>query len=217
MNQKRFINILLIIVVVALAGAGVYFIATRQATTTTGEDAYNWPIQNVCIPAALSEYPLVIRDLSDGTYVYQESDGTLFRGYQNHCMCLAAQTLISTPDGPKIIKDLKVGMSVYTLDRKGNKIVAPLLKVAKVSVPADYVIFHVLLSDGRELLVSGAHPTADNQTVEELLNQDSLDGARIVKKDLVPYLDSFTYDILPAGGTGLYWANSILLKSTLIE
>ncbi len=239
MNQKGFINILLIVIVVVLVGAGIYVVSTRQVTpptptitpkpsptpalspnsttATTGDDAYNWPIQNVCIPVSRPGDPVVIRDLRDGTYIYQRSDGNLFRGNQNHCKCLAAQTLISTPDGQKIIKDLKEGMSVYTLDRKGNKIAAPLLKVAKVSVPADYVIFHMLLSDGRELLVSGAHPTADNRTVEELRDQDNLDGARILKKDLVPYGDLFTYDILPAGGTGLYWANDILLKSMLTE
>lgn len=32
MNQKRFINILLVIIVVALVGAGAYFISTRQIT-----------------------------------------------------------------------------------------------------------------------------------------------------------------------------------------
>lgn len=100
---------------------------------------------------------------------------------------------------------------------KGDKVIAPLVKVSKVSVPDDYVIFRLLLSDGRKLLVSGAHPTADSRAVEELRNQDSLDGARIVEKDLVPYGDLFTYDILPASDTGLYWANDILLKSTLVE
>lgn len=35
MNQKGFINILLIIIVVALVGAGAYFVSTRQVTTPT--------------------------------------------------------------------------------------------------------------------------------------------------------------------------------------
>ena len=232
MNQKRFINIILIIIVVALVGAGVYFVSTRQVTPPTpsptpkpsptpsttpiiGDDPYSWPIQNVCIPVARPGDPIVTRDLHDGTYVYQRSDGTLFRGNQNRCKCLSAQTLISTPSGSKIVKDLKIGMYVYTLDRNGNKVTAPLVKVTKVPVPDNYMISHLVLNDNRELFASNAHPTADGRTIGELLSNDSFDGAQVVKRELVSYGNSFTYDILPAGDTGFYWANDILLKSTL--
>ena len=184
-------------------------------STSISDDPYSWPIQNVCTPVARPEDPVVTRDLHDGTYVYQRSDGTLFRGYQNRCRCLSGQTLISTPDELKMIKDLKIGMYVFTLDRKGNKVVAPLINVAKVSVPNNYLISHVLLSDNRELFASNAHPTADGRTIGELLSNDDFDGARVVKKELVSYGNSFTYDILPAGDTGFYWANGILLGSTL--
>jgi hypothetical protein len=33
--------------------------------------------------------------------------------------------------------------------------------------------------------------------------------------DPIPYTGEYTYDILPAGETGIYWANGIPLKSTL--
>lgn len=236
MNQKGFAHIIaLIAIIILLGGIGAYFILNRQAQPTQAPpptpisvaptpgpiimsgDPYSLPVQNVCIPVSRPGDPVVMRDLGDGTYIYQRSDGTLFRGNQNQCRCLAAQALISTPDGPKVIKDLAVGMYVYTRDRKGNRVTAPLVRVSKVSVPDDYVIFRLLLSDGRKLLVSGAHPTADRRTIEELRNYDNLDGARILKKELILYGDSFTYDILPAGDSGLYWANDILLKSTLAE
>jgi hypothetical protein len=32
---------------------------------------------------------------------------------------------------------------------------------------------------------------------------------------LVPYAGERTYDLVPAGATGRYWANGILLSSTL--
>ncbi len=188
---------------------------TSPTTTIIGDDPYNWPIQNVCIPVPGPGSPIVIRDLYDGTYVYQQSNGSLFRGNQNQCRCLSGQTLISTPDGLKMIKELKVGMSVFTIDRKGTKIVAPLIQVAKISIPHGYLISHVLLSDKRELFASNAHPTADGRTIGELLPNDSLDGARVVKRNLVSYDALFTYDILPAGDTGFYWANGILLGSTI--
>jgi hypothetical protein len=181
------------------------------------DDPYNWPIENYCLPVARRGDPVVIKDLRDGTYVYQRSDGTLFRARENRCRCLSAQTLISTPNGSKMIKDLRAGMYVYTLDGNGNKIIAPLISVGRVPVPDTYTIFHLVLSDNRELLASSAHPTADGRIIGELRPNDILDGARILKNNVVPYGDLFTYDILPAGDTGLYWANDILLKSTLVE
>jgi hypothetical protein len=35
--------------------------------------------------------------------------------------------------------------------------------------------------------------------------------------ELVPYAGDRTYDLLPAGPTGAYWANGILLSSTLAQ
>jgi len=46
---------------------------------------------------------------------------------------------------------------------------------------------------------------------------DELDRSRITLWELVPYSGSRTYDLLPAGPTGMYWANGILLASTLLE
>jgi hypothetical protein len=44
---------------------------------------------------------------------------------------------------------------------------------------------------------------------------DLLDGGRVVQIERLPYDQPATYDILPAGGTGWYWANGILVGSTL--
>ena len=35
MNQKGFVNIVLVVIIVALAGAGIYFVSTRQITPST--------------------------------------------------------------------------------------------------------------------------------------------------------------------------------------
>jgi hypothetical protein len=45
---------------------------------------------------------------------------------------------------------------------------------------------------------------------------ETLDGSRIVRIDRVPYVGD-TWDLLPAGPTGVYWAGSIRLKSTLLR
>ncbi|MDO9065524.1 MAG: hypothetical protein Q7U96_00370, partial [Chloroflexota bacterium] len=44
---------------------------------------------------------------------------------------------------------------------------------------------------------------------------DVLDGAMVIQVEYLDYEDSETYDVLPSGTTGLYWANGVLLKSTL--
>jgi hypothetical protein len=42
-----------------------------------------------------------------------------------------------------------------------------------------------------------------------------IDGSRIASVERVAYSGGATYDILPAGATGAYWANGVLLGSTL--
>jgi hypothetical protein len=42
-----------------------------------------------------------------------------------------------------------------------------------------------------------------------------LDGALIISITSEPYHADRTYDLLPAGSTGTYWADGVLLGSTL--
>jgi hypothetical protein len=43
----------------------------------------------------------------------------------------------------------------------------------------------------------------------------TLDGARITGFEGLAYKGVETYDLLPSGDTGYYWANGILMGSTL--
>ena len=74
---------------------------------------------------------------------------------------------------------------------------------------------HLVLGDGRELFVSPGHPTIDGREAGILIINDLYDGARVVASERIAYKDAATYDILPSGETGFYWANGILLDSTL--
>ena len=130
-------------------------------------------------------------------------------------ICLAAATLISTPNGDVRVTDVEPGMLVWTAGVDGTKIAAPVLEVGSMQVPASHRMVHLVLADGRELLASPGHRTADGRQLGSLATGDSLDGSTIVRWDLVPYAGGRTYDLLPAGGTGSYWANGILLSSTL--
>lgn len=130
-------------------------------------------------------------------------------------ICLSENTTIDTPNGQVNIKDLKVGMSVFTQDDLGNKQIVSILKTGKTPTPPGHKMVHLVLEDNRELYVSESHPTADGRLFGNLVLGDAIDGSTIKNVELVQYNGTYTYDILPSGGTGFYWANGILAKSTL--
>jgi len=130
-------------------------------------------------------------------------------------ICLALGTWIATPTGEIAVQDLRVGDVVWTLDKTGARVSAPLVEVGSTPVPATHIVVRVALDDGRLVYVSPGHPTADGRHVGELEAGETLDGARIASVDRVAYAGGATYDILPAGTTGAYWANGVLLGSTL--
>ena len=130
-------------------------------------------------------------------------------------ICLAADALIDTPAGRIAVSALKVGMPVWTQDKEGGRVAGVVAQTAHVAVPATHQVVRVRLADGREVRVSPGHPTADGRRVGDLASGDVLDGARVVSVEREAYPDGATYDLLPSGGAGTYWANGILLGSTL--
>lgn len=132
-------------------------------------------------------------------------------------ICLAAGTLIDTPAGPVAVEALKPGEIVWTVDAAGRRIAAPIQRLGRTIVPATHQVVHVVLEDGRDLWVSPGHPTTDGRTFGELRAGDLLDGSPIQSAELVPYNGYATYDLLPAGETGFYWANGILIASTIMQ
>jgi hypothetical protein len=129
--------------------------------------------------------------------------------------CLAAHTLIDTPTGPVAVEDLHVGDAVWTADANGVRTYATVLKTQRLQVPASHEMMHLVLLDGRELFGSPTHPTADGRTLGDLSAGDMLDGVSITIAERLPYGQPATYDLLPSGSTGTYWANGILIGSTL--
>jgi hypothetical protein len=130
-------------------------------------------------------------------------------------ICLAIGTRIATPGGEIAVQDLRIGDMVWTLDPSGARVPAQLVAAGSTPVPASHIVVRVALDDGRLVYVSPGHPTADGRYIGDLAAGDTLDGARIASVDRVAYAGGSTYDILPAGTTGFYWANGVLLGSTL--
>ena len=130
-------------------------------------------------------------------------------------ICLAAGTLIATPHGDVRVTDIRVGTVVWTVGSDGTRIAAPVVMVGSTLVPPTHLMVHLRLADGRELLASPGHRAADGRPLGSLAVGAELDGSTVAQWELVPYSGTRTYDLLPAGPTGRYWANGILLSSTL--
>ena len=130
-------------------------------------------------------------------------------------ICLALGTRIATPGGEVAVEELRVGAIVWTIDERGHRVTAPLVAVGRTPVPGTHQVVRVALDDERTVFVSPGHPTADGRRIGDLAAGDALNGARIATVRRERYLGGATYDILPEGATGAYWANGILLGSTL--
>lgn len=148
-----------------------------------------------------------------GTISLESHDPTQFPGRGGCPICLAAGTRIATPNGEIPVPQLKPGMLVWTIDA-GHRIAAPISAVGHTPAPVGHRVIRVVLADGRAVVASPGHPTGDGRRIGELNTGDLLDGSRIVTMDLLPYAGD-TWDLLPRSSTGEYWADGVLLASTL--
>ena len=130
-------------------------------------------------------------------------------------ICLAKNTLIDTPHGSIPVQDLEKGKDVWTIDTFGNRVLGVVIETSKTKVPFGHKMVALIMEDGRTLYVSPLHPTTDGHTARDLIAGDFYDNARIVSALRVSYNEKYTYDILPDGDTGFYFANGIIFDSTL--
>lgn len=130
-------------------------------------------------------------------------------------ICLAASTLIATPGGAMRVTDVRVGTIVWTQAADGSRVAAPVIEIGSMEAPEGHRMVHLVLLDGRQLLVSPGHRTGDARQAGDLKVGDQLDGSTVTRWELVPYAGGRTYDLLPASATGHYWADGILMSSTL--
>ena len=193
---------------------------------SNSNDTLRWPIETVEMRQggpALPPYPKIIRYLGDRTCLVQKKAfGEIYRA----CIkwnyvegkCLPPSAKISTPIGETPINKLKQGDTVWTVNKKGEKIAVPIRLTNKVKVADTHQMVRIEMADGRKLQVTPGHPSAIVQkTIGEFEIGDTIDGSVIIKKSYIAYKEQYTYDILPQGETGFYWANGILIGSTLTQ
>jgi hypothetical protein len=129
--------------------------------------------------------------------------------------CLPADARIATPAGDVPVSALAPGDVVFTLAADGSRVPAPVLRAVALPAEPGHPIVTVTLSDGRVVRGSPGHPTADGGTLGAVRPGDRLDGAVVSRVERLAAAAGYTHDILPAGPTGAYWADGVLLGSTL--
>jgi hypothetical protein len=134
----------------------------------------------------------------------------------NSCpICLATGTLIDTPTGRIPVEQLRKGMTVWTVDNAGKLIAGQVVETIATPVTSSFEVLRLRLNDGRTVIASAGHPTSEGKPLGDYQTGDNLDGSLVAAAEHLVYDGGATYDLLPSGGSGLYWANGILLKSTL--
>jgi Hint domain-containing protein len=151
---------------------------------------------------------------SGGAISLTRHDRVAFPGPGGCPICLAATTRIATPDGPLPITALAAGMRVWTLDSGGRRIAVPILRIGHTRAPVGHRVVLIRLLDGRSVQASPGHPTVDGRTVGGLRPGDPYDGSIVASAERISYAGD-TWDLLPTGPTHAYWADGILLGSTL--
>ena len=137
-------------------------------------------------------------------------------GKPKNCpICLAFGVLIATPAGPVPVQEVTPGMTVWTTALDGQRMRGIVLETGIMVAPLSHEVVLLTLADGRTVLASPGHPTSDGRRLGDLRPGDALDGSRVVTATLVSYTARATFDLLPSGPTGTYFANGILLGSTL--
>jgi hypothetical protein len=135
----------------------------------------------------------------------------------NTCpICLSKGTLIETPSGSIPVDQLNIGDFIWTSGENGERLAVRIIKTSVTPQPSFFELRKVTLEDGRSVTASPGHPTADGRFLGNLEVGDQIDGS-IIKFIETVYYEGRTYDILPSGSSGLYWANGILLASTIAE
>jgi hypothetical protein len=110
---------------------------------------------------------------------------------------------------------IRVDDRVWTIDRLGRRVPGVVVQVGLMPVPVGHEVVRLVLADRRSVLVSPGHPLPDGRMVATLQKGDTYDGSVVASADRIAYDGGRTFDLLPSGGTGIYWADGIELGSTL--
>jgi hypothetical protein len=142
------------------------------------------------------------------------ADGSCVR-IECHLKCLPESARIATPEGEVPVTRLAVGDPIWTTDERGARIAGRVARVGSVERRGPHAIVEVTLADGRVVRASAGHPDATGRRFGDLAAGDLLDGSTVRAIRMVGYEGERTWDVRPDGATGAYWADGVLVGSTL--
>ncbi len=125
-------------------------------------------------------------------------------------ICCSYNTRIKTTGLEKNIADIKERDLVISDENKPVRVI----KVSKIEVK-NHQVLKITLNDATVLELSPGHPTSDGRLVKDLMVGDKIDNRIVIEIKLIPYKYKYTYDILPDSKSGNYYANGVLIGSTL--
>jgi len=132
-------------------------------------------------------------------------------------ICLPESTRISTPAGEQRIDALRVGDPIWTLDASGSRVEASIVHIGSTPIAGEHRVVRIELADGRSVEASAGHPDASGRPIAELRTGERLSGSTIESIEHVRYAGTRTFDVLPSGTTGAYWADGVLLRSSFVR
>ena len=189
-----------------------YPLCNNQSTTETIQVGKLFYTQQDCFTSTRHTIILVSTNETTATFSISSSP---FQGKIECPICLSADSMIKTPNGDVNVKDIRDGMTVWSTDLDGIMIKSHVIKINSVFVGNVHKVIDLKLADGRELYVSPNHPTYDGRIIADLKVGVTYDRSTVKSIELVQYKHQFTFDILPDSQTGNYFANGILVGSTL--
>ncbi|MBI2781488.1 MAG: Hint domain-containing protein [Chloroflexi bacterium] len=149
---------------------------------------------------------------ADGSMVIEQQAPA---GEPNCPICLARETRIDTPGGSIAVQDLRLGDTIWTLDRDGHRVAGTVIALGSTTAPPDHRVIRLTLTDGRTVTASPGHPLADGRQFGDLAVGDPVDGSAIASLETLPYSGGETFDLVASGATGIYFSDGIPLGSTL--
>jgi hypothetical protein len=129
-------------------------------------------------------------------------------------VCLAGETRIATPGGERAVSSLRAGDAIWTLDLAGERVAARVLHADSTPISGPHHLVRVTLADGRVVAASAGHPTETGSPLGALGSGDALSGSTVQRIERTPMTGDRTFDVLPSGPTGAYWADDVVLRSS---
>ncbi len=136
-------------------------------------------------------------------------------GFCVGCRCLPPDARVLTPAGEVEIAKLRTGDPIMTVSADGRLSRATVLRIARQSVVTAHEMVVLHLGGGRTVLGSALHPLADGRALGGLKVGDRVDGSVVTAVSRTPFTGDATWDLLPSGGTGIYFIGGVPLGSTL--